>query len=339
MSNTMRAIEIIEPGAPEVLAMTERHVPAPGQGEVLIRVSAFGINRPDVLQRRGNYPVPPGVTDIPGLEVAGEIVEGDLTHIGNAFGLAIGEKVCALLQGGGYAEYCVAPIEQCLPYPEGFDDAQAAALPETFFTVWNNVFQRGALGKGPKGKRETLLVHGGSSGIGTVAIQLAAQRGHQVFATAGSAEKCAFCESLGAAKAINYRDEDFCAAMMALTDGDGADVILDMVGGDYLPKELACAADDGRIIIIALQGGKEATIPLGDILRRRVTVTGSTLRPRGSAFKGEIARELYAQVWPRLGQRTIRPIIEAVLPADRIVEAHRLMEAGSHKGKILLTWE
>lgn len=336
--NRMQAVEIIEPGGPDVLRLTERPLPTPGKGEVLIRVATFGINRPDVLQRQGHYPVPPGVSDIPGLEVAGEIVTGDLEHADNPFGLAVGDRVCALLQGGGYAEYCVAPVAQCLPYPQGFDDVQAAALPETFFTVWSNVFQRGALGQGARGHDETLLVHGGSSGIGTVAIQLAVQRGHRVFATAGTQEKCDFCESLGAARAINYRAADFAAEVMALTDGRGVDVILDMVGGDYLPRELACAADDGRIVIIALQGGKEATIPLSDILRRRVTVTGSTLRPRDVVFKGEIARELHAEVWPLLARRAISPIIETVLPADRIIEAHRLMEAGSHKGKILLTW-
>lgn len=337
--NTMRAIEIVEPGGPEVLRMTQRPMPVAGEGELLIRVAAFGINRPDVFQRQGNYPVPPGVTDIPGLEVAGEIVEGDCSHAGNTLGLTIGDKVCALLQGGGYAEYCVAPIEQCLPYPDGFGDVEAAALPETYFTVWSNVFQRGALGKGPRGAEETLLVHGGSSGIGTVAIQLAAQRGHRVFVTAGSREKCEFCESLGATRAINYGEEDFAAAIKTLTDGVGVDVILDMVGGDYLPRELSCLADDGRIVIIALQGGKEATIPLSDILRRRVTITGSTLRPRCAAFKGEVARELYADVWPLLANRSIVPVVEAVMHADEIVEAHRLMEAGTHKGKILLTWK
>lgn len=334
----MRAIEITEPGGPEMLQLTERPIPAPGKGEVLIRVAAFGINRPDILQRRGHYPVPPGVSDLPGLEVAGEIVSGDLEHADNPFSLAVGDRVCALLQGGGYAEYCVAPVAQCLPYPQGFDDVEAAALPETFFTVWSNVFQRGALGQGPRGRDETLLVHGGSSGIGTVAIQLAVQRGHRVFATAGSQEKCEFCESLGAARAINYREADFAAEVMALTENRGVDVILDMVGGDYLPRELACAADDGRIVIIALQGGSEATIPLADILRRRVTVTGSTLRPRDAVFKGEIARELYAEVWPLLARRAIAPVVETVLPAEQAAEAHRLMESGSHKGKILLTW-
>ena len=243
------------------------------------------------------------------------------------------------MQGGGYAEYRVAPIAQCLPYPAGFDHVLAAALPETFYTVWSNVFERGALGRGPKGQQETLLVHGGSSGIGTVAIQLAVQRGHRVFATAGSAEKCAFCESLGAARAINYREEDFAAVIASLTDGQGVDVILDMVGGDYLPRELGCVADDGRIVIIALQQGAQATIPLSDILRRRVTITGSTLRPRSVAFKGELARELYTHVWPLLAQGVIKPVIETVLPASEIVAAHRLMDAGAHKGKILLSWD
>jgi len=335
----MQAVEITESGGPEVLRMTRRPVPVPGEGEVLIRVSAFGINRPDIAQRQGRYPVPPGITDIPGLEVAGEIISGDLTHPSNHLGLAQGDAVCALLQGGGYAEYCVAPIAQCLPLPAGFDHVQAAALPETFYTVWSNVFERGALGRGPKGNNETLLVHGGSSGIGTVAIQLAVQRGHRVFATAGSAEKCAFCESLGATRAINYREEDFASAIATLTEGQGVDVILDMVGGDYLPRDLACAADDGRIVIIALQKGAEATIPLSDILRRRVTITGSTLRPRSAAFKGALSHELYTHVWPLLEQGSIRPIIETVLPARDIVEAHRLMDAGAHKGKILLSWD
>ncbi|MEZ2743615.1 NAD(P)H-quinone oxidoreductase [Halopseudomonas bauzanensis] len=335
----MQAVAITTPGGPEVLHLTRRPIPVPGEGEVLIRVAAFGINRPDIAQRKGNYPVPPGVTDIPGLEVSGEIIGGDLAHPSNYLGLAQGDTVCALLQGGGYAEYCVAPIAQCLPYPAGFDHVQAAALPETFYTVWSNVFERGALGRGPKGRKETLLVHGGSSGIGTVAIQLAVQRGHTVFATAGSADKCAFCESLGATRAINYREEDFAAVIASLTGGQGVDVILDMVGGDYLPKELACAADDGRIVIIALQKGVEATIPLSDILRRRVTVTGSTLRPRSVEFKGELARELHAHVWPLLEQGVVKPVIETVLPASEIVAAHRLMDAGAHKGKVLLSWD
>lgn len=335
----MQAVEITTPGGPDVLRLTRRPIPVPGPGEVLIRVAAFGLNRPDIAQRQGRYPVPAGVTDIPGLEVSGEIIGGDLTHPANDLGLRLGDRVCALVQGGGYAEYCVAPIAQCLPYPAGFDHVQAAALPETFYTVWSNVFERGALGRGPKGQQETLLVHGGSSGIGTVAIQLAVQRGHRVFATAGSAEKCAFCESLGATRAINYREEDFAAVIASLTDGQGVDVILDMVGGDYLPRELACAADDGRIVIIALQQGAQATIPLSDILRRRVTITGSTLRPRSVAFKGELARELYTHVWPLLAQGAIKPVIETVLPPSEIVTAHRLMDAGAHKGKILLSWD
>ena len=337
--STMRAIEIIASGEPEVLRLTRRPVPTHGKGEVLIQVASFGINRPDIFQRRGNYPVPPNVTDIPGLEVAGKIVAGDLDHTYNPFGLALGDRVCALLQGGGYAEYCAVPLVQCLPYPEGFDDVEAAALPETYFTVWSNVFQRAALGLGPLGQDESLLVQGGSSGIGTVAIQLAAQRGHRVFATAGSREKCNFCESLGAERALNYRELDFASEVMSLTDGRGVDVILDMVGGDYLPRELACVADDGRIVIIALQRGKEATIPLSDILRRRVTMTGSTLRPQGASFKGAIARELHTEVWPLLASRTIKPIIETVLPAESIVEAHQMMEAGKHKGKIMLSWD
>ncbi|MGY8525012.1 NAD(P)H-quinone oxidoreductase [Paracidovorax citrulli] len=335
----MRAIEIREYGGPDVLQQTERPDPAPGPGEILIRVTAAGINRPDVFQRTGNYPVPPGASDLPGLEVAGEVVGGDLTHPDNRFGLKVGDRVCALVQGGGYAELCVAPLGQCLPVPEGLSDIEAAALPETFFTVWSNVFDRGNLGGGVRGKDETLLIQGGSSGIGTTAIQIAKAMGHKVFVTAGSDEKCEACVALGADRAINYRTQDFVEEVMALTEGRGADVILDMVAGPYLARELACVADDGRIVIIALLGGAKAEIPLGDILRRRITVTGSTLRPRPVSFKAEIASALHRHVWPLLADGRIKPVIHKVFPAAQAADAHRLMESSEHIGKIVLTWQ
>jgi len=323
----MRAIEITQPGKPEVLQSCERPLPVLKAGEVLIRVLAAGVNRPDVFQRLGQYPVPPGASDLPGLEVAGEIVDGDL---GNS-GFAKGDLVCALVQGGGYAEYCAAPLEQCLPVPKGLNPLEAAALPETFFTVWSNVFQRAALQPG-----ETLLVQGGSSGIGTTAIQLAAAMGHRVFATAGSDDKCRACEQLGAERAINYRTEDFAAIVKELTGGKGVDVILDMVGGDYIGREIACLADDGRIALIALLGGARTEVDLGQILRRRLTITGSTLRPRPVAFKAQIARELRERVWPLIEAGKIRPVIHRVFPLDQAAEAHTLMESSAHVGKIML---
>ncbi|MCP3024325.1 NAD(P)H-quinone oxidoreductase [Cupriavidus basilensis] len=334
----MQAIEIREYGAPEVLQLAQRPDPVPKAGEILIRVAAAGINRPDVFQRTGNYPVPPGASDLPGLEVAGVVAGGDLAHPDNRFGLRLGDRVCALVQGGGYAELCVAPVAQCLPVPEGLSDVEAAALPETFFTVWSNVFDRGYLGRGPLGKDETLLIQGGSSGIGTTAIQIAKALGHKVFLTAGSADKCRACEELGADRAINYKTEDFVAEVKALTGGRGADVILDMVAGPYLARELSCVADDGRIVIIALLGGAKAEIPLGDILRRRITVTGSTLRPRPVAFKGEIAQALHQHVWPLLAAGKIKPVIHQTFPAAQAADAHRLMESSEHIGKIVLTW-
>lgn len=334
----MRAIEIREYGAPEVLQEAQRPDPVAGAGEILIRVAASGVNRPDVFQRTGNYPVPPGASDLPGLEVAGVIVGGDLAHADNRFGLKVGDRVCALVQGGGYAELCTAPVAQVLPAPEGLSDIEVAALPETFFTVWSNVFDRGLLGKGPRGKDETLLIQGGSSGIGTTAIQIAKSLGFKVFVTAGSDEKCRACEALGADKAINYKTQDFVAEVKALTGGKGVDVILDMVAGSYLARELSCIADDGRIVIIALLGGGKAEIPLSDILRRRITVTGSTLRPRPPAFKGEIAQALHAHVWPLLAAGKIRPVIHQVFPAAQAAESHRLMESSEHIGKIVLTW-
>ncbi|MEK7318983.1 MAG: NAD(P)H-quinone oxidoreductase [Pseudomonadota bacterium] len=334
----MKAIEIREYGAPEVLQETQRPDPEPKAGEILIRVAAAGINRPDVFQRTGNYPVPPGASDLPGLEVAGVVVGGDLSHPANRFGLKAGDRVCALVQGGGYAELCTAPIEQCLPVPEGLTDIEAAALPETFFTVWSNVFDRGQLGKGPRGAAETLLIQGGSSGIGTTAIQIAKALGFEVFVTAGSDDKCKACESLGADRAINYKTQDFVAEVKALTEGKGVDVILDMVAGSYLARELSCIADDGRIVIIALLGGGKAEIPLGDILRRRITITGSTLRPRPASFKGAIAQALHQNVWPLLASGRIKPVIHKVFPAAQAADAHRLMESSEHIGKIVLTW-
>ncbi|MFS2216690.1 NAD(P)H-quinone oxidoreductase [Telluria sp. Tellsp104] len=323
----MRAIEIVQPGGPEVLQPCERPMPELKPGEILIRVHAAGVNRPDVFQRLGQYPVPPGASDLPGLEVAGEIVDGDLGDSG----FEKGDLVCALVQGGGYAEYCAAPLAQCLPVPQGLTALEAAALPETFFTVWSNVFQRGALGEG-----ETLLVQGGSSGIGTTAIQLAKALGHRVFATAGSADKCRACEDLGAERAINYKTEDFAPIVKELTGGKGVDVVLDMVGGDYVAREVSCLADDGRIVIIALLGGAKANVDLGQVLRRRLTITGSTLRPRPVAFKARIARELRERVWPLLAAGQIKPVIYKTFPLEEAAAAHTLMESSAHVGKIML---
>jgi NADPH2:quinone reductase len=323
----MRAIEITQPGPPEVLHLCERPLPVLKAGEVLIRVLAAGVNRPDVFQRLGQYPVPPGASDLPGLEVAGEIVDGEL----GASGFRKGDLVCALVQGGGYAEFCAAPLEQCLPVPKGLSPLEAASLPETFFTVWSNVFQRAALQPG-----ESLLVQGGSSGIGVTAIQLAAALGHRVFATAGSEDKCRACEKLGAERAINYKTEDFAAVVKELTGGKGVDVVLDMVGGDYLKREIACLADDGRLVLIALLGGARAEIDLGQVLRRRLTVTGSTLRPRPVAFKAQIARELRERVWPLIEAGTIRPVIYRSFPLEQAAAAHALMESSAHVGKIML---
>jgi NADPH2:quinone reductase len=310
-----------------VLKLCERPVPQLKPGEILIRVHAAGVNRPDVFQRLGQYPVPPGASDLPGLEVAGEIVDGDL----GASGFNKGDLVCALVQGGGYAEYCAAPLAQCLPVPQGLTALEAAALPETFFTVWSNVFQRGALAEG-----ETLLVQGGSSGIGTTAIQLAKALGHRVFATAGSPDKCRACEDLGAERAINYKTEDFAPIVKELTGGKGVDVVLDMVGGDYVAREVSCLADDGRIVIIALLGGAKANVDLGQVLRRRLTITGSTLRPRPVAFKAQIARELRERVWPLLAAGRIKPVIHQTFPLEEAAAAHALMESSAHVGKIML---
>jgi NADPH2:quinone reductase len=323
----MRAIEITQPGAPEVLQLCDRPMPVAKPGEVIIKVHAAGINRPDVFQRTGNYPVPPGASDLPGLEVAGEIVDGDLDNSG----FSKGDMVCALVQGGGYAEYCAAPVEQCLPVPKGMSAIEAASLPETFFTVWSNVFDRGNLSDG-----ETLLVQGGTSGIGVTAIQLATAMGHRVFATAGSDDKCRACESLGAERGINYRSEDFVEIVKAATGGKGVDVVLDMVAGDYLPREVNCLADDGRIVIIALLGGAKANVSLADVLRRRLTITGSTLRPRPVSFKAAIAAKLRQNVWPLLESGKIKPVIYKTFPLAEAAQAHALMESSTHVGKIML---
>jgi NADPH2:quinone reductase len=323
----MRAIEITQPGAADVLKICERPLPALKSGELLIEVHAAGVNRPDVLQRSGNYPVPPGASDLPGLEVAGQIVEGDLT--GSSF--KKGDMVCALVQGGGYAEYCTAPVKQCLPVPKGLSAVEAASLPETFFTVWSNLFDRARLSGS-----ETLLVQGGTSGIGVTAIQLATALGHTVFATAGSDEKCWACEELGAKLAINYRTEDFFEKVKEATGGKGADVILDMVGGDYVAREINCLADDGRLVIIALLGGAKAAVDLGQVLRRRLTITGSTLRPRPVMFKAAIADKLREHVWPLLEAGKIKPVIYRTFPLEQAAQAHALMEASTHVGKIML---
>lgn len=323
----MRAIEITQPGKPEVLQLCERPQPELKAGEVLIRVHAAGINRPDVLQRMGHYPVPPGASDLPGLEVAGEIVDGDLGDSG----FQRGDMVCALVQGGGYAEYCAAPLAQCLPMPQGLSAVEAASLPETFFTVWTNVFDRAGLKEG-----ETLLVQGGTSGIGVTAIQLATAMGHRVFATAGSDDKCRACEELGAERGINYRSEDFVEVVKSLTGGRGVDVVLDMVAGDYVAREIDCLADDGRIALIALLGGAKANVDLGQVLRRRLSISGSTLRPRPVAFKGAIAQKLREQVWPLFAAGKIKPVIYKTFPLEQATEAHALMESSTHVGKIVL---
>jgi NADPH2:quinone reductase len=329
----MKAIAITEFGAPDVLRETEQPDPRPAAGEALIRVRASGVNRPDVLQRKGFYAPPPGASLLPGLEVAGEIVGGDAGELAAA-GFKLGDRVCALVAGGGYAQLCVAPISQCLPVPAGFSDVEAASLPETFFTVWSNVFDRGRLQAG-----ETLLVQGGSSGIGVTAIQLGKAFGATVIVTAGDDAKCEACTKLGADHAINYKTQDFAAEVKRLTGGKGADVVLDMVAGSYVAREIDCVADDGRIVIIAVQGGVKAEIDAGAVLRRRLTITGSTLRPRPVAFKARIAQALREQVWPLLGAGRVRPVVHAVLPAAEAAQSHALMESGRHVGKIVLRWQ
>lgn len=324
----MIAIEISKAGPPEVLVPVERPIPEPAPGEVLIRVAAAGVNRPDVMQRRGVYPPPPGASDIPGLEIAGTV-----EHVGNGVTeWRGGDRVCALVAGGGYAEYCIAPAPQCLPVPGRLDLVHAAALPETFFTVWTNVFDRGALRAG-----ETALFHGGSSGIGTTAIQLAAARGARVLATAGSDEKCRACEALGAAHAINYKAEDFVEAVKRFTDGRGVDLVLDIIGGDYFDRNLRALAIDGRLVQIGVMGGAEATIDLRRILARRLTITGSTLRPRSVEEKGAIAAALQREVWPLLESGRVKPIVHRTFPLAQAAAAHAMMESSAHVGKLVLT--
>jgi len=324
----MRCIEISKPGGPEVLVPAERPTPVPKVNEILVKVAAAGVNRPDVLQRLGKYPVSPDASDLPGLEVAGEVF---------ALGSSVkkfktGDKVCALVSGGGYAEYCVTPEVQALPVPKGLSALEAASLPETFFTVWSNVYDRARLAPG-----ETLLVQGGTSGIGVTAIQMAAAMGNRVFATAGSDEKCAACVKLGAEKAVNYRSQDFGAEIKAATGGKGVNVILDMVGGDYVPRELKCLADDGRLVFIAVLGGSKTELDIGEVLRRRLTLTGSTLRPRPVEFKGAIAKSLREQIWPLIEAGKIKPVIYKTFPLAQASEAHKLMESSLHIGKIVLT--
>lgn len=328
----MRVIEITSFGAPDVLMSGVRPDPVPVAGEVLIRVAASGVNRPDVLQRTGNYPVPPGASDIPGLEVAGEIIAGD-TQAMAAAGFKVGDRVCALVAGGGYAEMCVAPVGQCLPVPEGLSDVEAASLPETFFTVWSNVFERAYLQKG-----ETLLIQGGSSGIGVTAIQIAKVLGATVLVTAGSDEKCAACVALGADHAVNYKTGDFFQEVKKLTNGQGVNVILDMVGGSYVAREVECLAEDGRLVIIAVQGGVKAEFNAGMVLRKRLTITGSTLRPRSLEFKTAIASALKEKVWPLIASGAIKPVIHSTFAAAEASKAHMLMESNRHIGKIVLTW-
>lgn len=328
----MRAIAITQPGGPEVLQVQTLPEPQAGAGECLIAVAAYGINRPDVLQRKGAYPPPPGASPLPGLEVAGHVVGGDEVALAAA-GLRVGDAVCALVAGGGYAERCVAPVAQCLPVPEGWTLAEAASLPETFFTVWSNVFERAALKAG-----ESILIHGGSSGIGVTAIQLAKAFGARVLVTVGSAAKADACLRLGADGAINYREQDFVAEVQSATGGRGVDVILDMVAGGYVARGVQCLADDGRMVIIAVQGGVKAEFDAGQVLRRRLTISGSTLRPRPLAFKAAIARALRDRVWPLLVTRQIAPVIYQQLPADQAAAAHALMESGEHVGKIVLVW-
>ena len=328
----MKTVEISAFGAPEVLRLAERPSPVAAAGELLIRVSASGINRPDVLQRTGNYPVPPGASDIPGLEVAGVVVSGDEVAMASA-GFKVGDRVCALVAGGGYAELCVAPVGQCLPVPKGFTDIEAASLPETFFTVWSNVFERAYLAKG-----ETLLIQGGSSGIGVTAIQIAKALGATVIVTAGSDEKRAACLALGADHAINYKVTDFSEEVQKITAGKGVNVILDMVAGSYVAREIECMAEDGRLVIIAVQGGIKAEFNAGLVLRKRLTITGSTLRPRSLEFKTAIAKALKEKVWPLLESGAIKPVIHSTFAAVDAAKAHALMESNQHIGKIVLTW-
>jgi NADPH2:quinone reductase len=328
----MQAIEIAGHGGPEVLRLALRPDPVPGVGELLIRVAASGVNRPDVLQRKGLYPPPAGASDLPGLEIAGRVAAGAAADLAAA-GLSIGDPVCALVAGGGYAELCLAPVGQVLPLPAGLTEVEAASLPETFFTVWQNVFHIARLAAG-----EWLLVQGGSSGIGVTAIQLAKARGAKVIATAGSDDKCVACLALGADHAINYRSQDFAAEALAATGGRGVDVVLDMVGGAYIGRELGCMAEDGRLALIAVQGGTRSEIDAGLVLRKRLTITGSTLRARPAALKAELARALRAEVWPLIASGRIKPVVHAVFSAAEAAAAHALMESSAHVGKIVLQW-
>ena len=328
----MRAIALNGFGGPDVLVETTRPDPVAAAGELLVRVTASGINRPDVLQRKGAYAPPPGASDLPGLEIAGTVIGGDAAELAAA-GFKLGDRVCALVAGGGYASVCAAPIAQCLPVPAGLTDIEAASLPETFFTVWSNVIDRGRLQAG-----ETLLVQGGASGIGVTAIQLAKALGATVLVTAGSDDKVAACVALGADLGINYKTQDFVVEVKAATGGKGADVVLDMVAGDYVAREVQCVAEDGRIVIIAVQGGLQSGFNAGDVLRRRITITGSTLRPRPIAFKAAIAAALRRTVWPLIEAGKIKPVIHQVFPATQAAQAHALMESGQHIGKIVLDW-
>jgi NADPH2:quinone reductase len=328
MAATMRAVEISSPGGPEVLKPRDLPKPSPKPNEIVVRVAAAGVNRPDVLQRMGLYPVPPDASPLPGLEIAGEVTEvGSSAKIWRP-----GDKVCALANGGGYAEYCAVPETQALPVPKNLSMVEAASLPETFFTVWSNVYDRGRLAPG-----ESLLVQGGTSGIGVTAIQMAAATGNRVFATAGSDEKCAACLRLGAEQAFNYRTQDWAAEARAATGGKGVNVILDMVGGDYVPKELKCLADEGRLVFIAFLRGPKTELDISQVMLRRLTITGSTLRPRPAEFKGAIARSLRERIWPLLEAGRIKPQIYRTFPLEQAGEAHRLMESSQHIGKIVLT--
>ena len=327
LPTTMACVEIAEPGGPEVLKPTRRAMPTPGDGEVLIRVAAAGINGPDIYQRQGLYPPPPGVTDIPGLEIAGEIV----ATAANVTAWAVGDVVCALTVGGGYAEYCVAPAAQCLPVPDGLDTLQSAALPETFFTVWTNVFDRAGLKAG-----ESFLVHGGAGGIGTTAIQVARAMGARVFATEGGEEKCQACERLGADRAIDYTSEDFVEVVKKTTDGRGCDVILDIVGGEYVARNIACLARDGRLVNIAFRKGSKVQVDLMPVMLKRLTLSGSTLRVQSVDRKASIAAALRTVVWPLIEAGDVTPVIHAALPLSDASEGHRMMDAAEHIGKILL---
>ena len=321
----MRAVEIAKPGGPEVLQLTDRPKPQPQPNEILVKVAAAGVNRPDVLQRMGHYPVPPDASDLPGLEIAGEVLTPGQTY-------KAGDKVCALVHGGGYAEFCAVPEVQALPIPKGLTPVQAASLPETFFTVWSNVYDRAKLAAG-----ETLLVQGGTSGIGVTAIQMAAATGNRVFATAGSDDKVAACVRLGAEKAFNYKTQDWSAEVLSATGGKGVNVILDMVGGDYVPRELKCLAEDGRLVFIAYLRGPKTELNIDTVMRRRLTISGSTLRPRPVDFKGAIARSLREKIWPLIEAGRIKPEIYRTFPLEQAAEAHRLMESSQHIGKIVLT--